>query len=152
MSDILYPALKDFEHTISHDRLQILKNQVESEQPNPSPSSLFNYAWGLIKTKGYKYNEQGVEILQQLYQSEPEIRKDCLYYLSMGMLKLGDYASARQYIEELLKIEPDNSQGKAMKSVIEDKITREGLTGLGIAGGVLALGLGVLGVMMRRRK
>ncbi|EGV63843.1 mitochondrial membrane protein [Yamadazyma tenuis] len=152
MSNLLYPALKDFEHTIPIERLNVLRNQVESENPDPSAGSLFNYAWGLIKTKGHKYNQEGVEILKELYRKEPDIRKDCLYYLSMGSLKLGDYTSARQYIEELLKIEPDNSQGQAMKNVIEDKITKEGLIGLGIAGGILAVGVGIIGALIRRKR
>lgn len=152
MSNLLYPALKDVEHTIPIERLNILRNQVESEKPDPSSQSLFNYSWGLIKSKGRRYHQEGVDILKELYKKDPEIRKDCLYYLSMGSLKLGDYTSARQYIEELLKIEPENSQGQAMKEVIEDKITREGLIGLGIAGGVLALGVGIVGALVRRKR
>ncbi|CAH6718963.1 mitochondrial fission 1 protein [[Candida] jaroonii] len=152
MSNLLYPALKDVEHTIPIERLNVLRNQVESEKPNPSSQSLFNYAWGLIKCKGHRYQQEGVDILKQLYKDAPEIRKDCLYYLSMGSLKLGDYASARQFIEELLKIEPENSQGIAMKSVIEDRITREGLISLGIAGGVLAVGVGLIGALLRRKR
>lgn len=140
------------EHTIPPERLNILKNQVESEQPDPSTQSLFNYAWGLIKSKGHKNHREGVDILKQLYKRDPEITKDCLYYLSMGSLKLGDYSSAREYIEQLLAIEPENSQGKAMKNVIEDKITKEGLIGLGVAGGVLALGIGIVGALVRRKK
>lgn len=152
MSNLLYPALKDVEHTIPIERLNILRNQVESENPDPSSQSLFNYAWGLIKSKGRKYQQEGVDILKVLYKKDPEVRKDCLYFLSMGSLKLGDYASAREYIEELLKIEPENSQGLAMKEVIEDRITREGLIGLGIAGGVLALGVGIVGALIRRKR
>lgn len=152
MSNLLYPALKDVEHTIPPERLEILKNQLESEKPDPSSQSLFNYAWGLIKSKNHRLHQQGVDILKELSKKDAEIKKDCLYYLSMGSLKLGDYSSARQYIEELLMIEPENSQGKAMKNVIEDKITKEGLIGLGVAGGVLAVGIGIIGALVRRKK
>lgn len=152
MTSLLYPALKDVEHTIPIDKLQVLRNQVESEKPEPSSHSLFNYAWGLIKSKGHGYQQQGVNILKELYVKEPEIRKDCLYYLAMGTLKLGDYTSARRYVEELLKIEPENGQGLAMKNVIEEKITKEGLIGLGIGAGALAVGVGIIGAIMRRKK
>lgn len=153
MSNLLYPALKDVEHTIPEERLTILRNQVESEKPNVSIQTQFNYAWGLIKTsKPRLAHQQGVEILKSLYKQSPDIRKDCLYYMAMGSLKLGDYTSARQYIEELLEMEPENGQGRAMKRVIEDKITKEGLIGLGVAGGILAVGIGVVGALVRRKK
>lgn len=152
MSDLIYPALKDLEHTISIERLNILRNQVESEKPDPSSQSLFNYAWGLIKSKGYRYQQEGVDILKQLYKKDLSVRKDVLYFLSMGSLKLGDYSNARQYIEELLALEPENNQARALKSVIEDKITREGLIGIGIAGGLLAIGVGVVGALIRRKR
>lgn len=148
----IYSALEEVKQEISPAQLDILKKQLESEQPKPSPQSQFNYAWGLIKSSGHKNQQQGIQILLELYRDEPSMRRECLYYLSMGSYKVGDYSNARRYAEAILKSEPDNQQALALKSSIEDSVTKDGLIGLGIAGGVLAVGVGIIGALVRKKR
>jgi fission 1 protein len=148
----IYAALEELEQPLSSKQLEILKNQVDSEQPTPSPQSLFNYGWGLIKSDNHKKQQEGVDTLSALYRDVPAMRRECLYYLSLGSYKVGDYTNARRYIEVLLKGEPDNSQARDLKDLIENKVTRDGLIGIGIAGGVIAVGLGIIGGMMRKKR
>lgn len=130
-----------------HD-LHTLRTQYEAELPHPSPSTKFNYAWGLVRSKRSEDTEAGVRLLYQLYRDEPELTRECLYYLSMGEIKLGNYTEARKYARELLKMEPTNSQASALLTEIEERVTREGLIGLGIAGGAVAVaGLVVAGLV-----
>lgn len=146
-----YPALEEVQQLIAPEQLQILKNQVESEHP-PSPQSLFNYAWGLLKTESHKSQRQAIEILSTLYRDVPELRRESLYYLALGSVKIGEYTNARRYAESLLEKEPDNAQFKALKQAIDDQVTQDGLIGLGVAGGVLALGVGLMGALMRKKR
>lgn len=146
-----FPALEEVNQTIAPEQLQILKNQVEAEKP-PLPQSLFNYAWGLLKTDNHWYQRQALEILSTLYRDVPELRRESLYYLALGSVKVGEYTNARRYAQSLLEKEPDNSQFKALKQAIDDQVTQDGLIGLGVAGGVLAVGLGVMGALMRRKR
>jgi fission 1 protein len=93
--------------------------------------------------------------------------------LSVGSYKIGDYTNGRKYCDILLEIEPDNQQALHLRQAIEDKLSRgmctfilieslnhiliifffiEGLIGIAIIGGVVAIGAAVVGTMMRHRK
>lgn len=148
----VYAALEELEQPLSVKQLEILKSQVDSEQPTPSPQSLFNYGWGLIKSNNHRHQQEGVDTLSALYRDVPAMRRECLYYLSLGSYKVGDYSNARRYIDVLLKGEPENAQAKDLRDLIENKVTRDGLIGIGIAGGVLAVGLGLIGGLMRKKR
>ncbi|OBA21993.1 mitochondrial fission 1 protein [Metschnikowia bicuspidata var. bicuspidata NRRL YB-4993] len=146
-----HPALEELNVAIAPEQLQILKNQLESESP-PSPQSLFNYAWGLLKTPSLRSQKQALGLLAALYRDTPALRREALYYLALGSVKTGEFADARRYADALVEKEPDNAQFKALRQAIDDQVTQDGLIGLGIAGGVLAVGLGVLGAMIRKKR
>lgn len=148
----VYPALEELQQPLSQEQLRILKDQLNSEEPTPSAQTKFNYAWGLIKSNHHKQQEYGVQILTELYKSEKSMRREVLYYLSLGSLKIGDYTNAKRYVEALLEIEPENQQARGLLKTIDDKITTEGLIGIGIAGGALALGLGLIGALVRKNR
>lgn len=148
----IYAALEEADNSLSTQQLEILRLQVESEKPDPSPQSQFNYGWGLIKSSDSKRQRQGLDILGTVYRDAPMMRRESLYYLALGSYKVGDYSNARRYAETLLQKEPDNSQVKDLKEMIEDKVTQEGLIGIGIAGGILAVGVGLLGALLRKKR
>ncbi|KAI5960848.1 FIS1 [Candida pseudojiufengensis] len=152
MFNSVYPALEELKQPLSQDQLNILKNQLDSEQPKPTSQTQFNYAWGLIKSNQHRLQQQGIDILVKLYKQESEMRREILYYLSLGSFKIGDFSNAKRYIDSLLKIEPENQQALQLKDNIDDKITKEGLIGIGIAGGVLALGVGIIGALVRKNR
>lgn len=99
---------------------------------------------GLIKSSSRPEQQEGVRLLSDIYRNAPERRRECLYYLALGHFKLGNYAEARRYNDSLLNIEPGNLQAASLRSLIEDKVQREGLVGVAIVGGV-AIAAGVLG-------
>lgn len=147
-----YAAIEEINQTIAPEQLAVLKNQLDSELPNPSPQSEFNYAWGLLKAVQHKQQQEGIQILAHLYRDVPELRRDSLYYLALGSYKVGEYANARRYTESLLEKEPENSQFKSLREAIETKITQEGIIGIGIAGGILAVGVGIIGALVRKKR
>lgn len=146
-----YAAFEELNEPIAPEQLEILKNQLDSEKP-PSPQSLFNYAWALLKTSNSRNHKQAIEILYTLFQNVPSQRRESLYYLALGSVKTGEYSNARRYADMLLQNEPENTQFKALKKAIDDRVTDDGLIGLGIAGGVLAIGAGILGATLRRKR
>lgn len=146
-----FPALEELNMGIAPEQLQVLKNQLDSESP-PSPQSTFNYAWGLLKTDRVPAQKKALDLLATVYRDAPSLRREALYYMALGSVKLGEFTNARKYAESLLEKEPDNTQFKALKKAIDDQVTQDGLIGLGIAGGVLAIGLGVMGALMRRKR
>lgn len=136
---------------IAPEQLQVLKNQLNLEHP-PTPQSTFNYAWGLLKSDKVVAQKKALELFTTVYRDAPSLRREALYYMALGSVKLGEFTNARKYSESLLEKEPDNTQFKALKQAIDDQVTQDGLIGLGIAGGVLAVGLGLMGALMRRKK
>lgn len=148
----IYPALEELKQPLSEDQLKVLRNQLKAEEPKPSPLTQFNYAWGLLKSPTRKHQQEAVVILTSLYKKEPSMRREVLYYLSLGSFKLGDYTNAKRYVESLLKSEPDNTQALTLLDNINDKVAQEGLIGIGVAGGVLAVGVGIIGALVRRNR
>lgn len=147
-----YAALEEINETIAPEQLIILKNQLDSEQPKPTPQSEFNYGWGLLKSTSHKDQQEGIAILSHLYRDVSSMRREALYYLALGSFKVGEYSNARRYTESLLEKEPDNTQFKSLKQAIEDKITQDGIIGIGIAGGLLALGAGLIGALAKKKR
>lgn len=146
-----YPALEELNMGIPPEQLQVLKTQLDSENP-PSPHSTFNYAWGLLKADKPSDQRKALDLLATVYRDAPSLRREALYYMALGSVKLGEFGSARRYTDSLLEKEPDNAQFKALKQAIDDQVTQDGLIGLGIAGGILAVGLGVIGAMLRKKR
>lgn len=90
-----------------------------------------------------------MQLLSDIFKTTPERRRECLYYLALGNYKLGNYAEARRYNELLLEKEPGNLQAQSLQSLVEDRVSKEGMMGLAIAGGV-AVAAGVVGAMLMR--
>lgn len=80
----------------------------------------------------------------EIYKDTPTRRRECLYYLSLGEYKLGNYHQAKDYVSSLLAVEPGNTQAQTLRDRVNDKITQDGLFGMALVGGrrcSLTLGL-----------
>ena len=104
---------------------------------------------GLIKSNARPDQQEGVRLLSEIFRASPERRRECLYYLALGNYKLGNYGEARRYNDLLLDKEPQNLQAASLGSLIDDKVSKEGLLGIAIVGG-LALAAGVVGGLVVR--
>jgi mitochondrial fission 1 protein len=62
---------------------------------------------------------------------------------------LGNYAEARRYNDLLLEKEPGNLQASSLRQLIDDKVSKEGLMGMAIVGGAVAVA-GIVGGMLMR--
>ena len=81
-----------------------------------------------------------------------ERRRDCFYFIAVGYYRLGEYGQAREYVEHLLKKEPNNQQAKRLLLNIEEKVKRDGLVGMAVVGGAVAAGVGLLTLLSKLRK
>jgi tetratricopeptide (TPR) repeat protein len=102
---------------------------------------------GLIKSNARGEQQEGVRLLSEIFRNSRERRRECLYYLALGNYKLGNYAEARRYNELLLELEPANLQAGSLKELIDDKVTREGLMGAAVVGGI-AVAAGLVGTFL----
>jgi fission 1 protein len=87
--------------------------------------------------------------LTDIFRTTPERRRECLYYLALGNFKLGNYAEARRYNDLLLDKEPNNLQAASLRTLIEDKVAREGMMGVAIVGGI-AVAAGIVGGLIMK--
>ncbi|PTU19589.1 hypothetical protein P175DRAFT_0517830 [Aspergillus ochraceoroseus IBT 24754] len=143
------PYAADAESPLKPAELQVLRSQYEKEGDYVGVQTKFNYAWGLIKSNSRSEQQEGVRLLSEIFRASPERRRECLYYLALGNYKLGNYGEARRYNDLLLDREPGNLQSASLRTLIDDKVSREGLVGIAIIGG-LALAAGVVGGILFR--
>ena len=69
--------------------------------------------------------------------------------MALGDFKLGNYAEARRYNDLLLDKEPNNLQAASLRTLIDDKVAREGMIGVAIVGG-LAVAAGIVGGLIMK--
>jgi len=69
--------------------------------------------------------------------------------LALGNFKLGNYAEARRYNDLLLEKEPNNLQAASLRTLIDDKVAREGMMGVAIVGGI-AVAAGIVGGLIMK--
>ena len=87
--------------------------------------------------------------MTDIFRTTPERRRECLYYLALGNFKLGNYAEARRYNDLLLDKEPNNLQAASLRTLIDDKVAREGMMGMAIVGGI-AVAAGIVGGLIMK--
>ncbi|KAJ1643101.1 mitochondrial membrane protein [Coemansia erecta] len=150
MSEKYFPYAADAEESLSAEELQVLQRQYEREGSQVRVQTKFNYAWGLVKSSKKSEQQMGVYLMHEIYSEHNERKRECLYYLGIGYYKMGEYADARVYIERLLALEPDNKQAKCLRKLIDDRVSRDGMIGLAVSGGAIAL-LGIAAAAFFRR-
>ncbi|XP_045471284.1 mitochondrial fission 1 protein [Harmonia axyridis] len=131
--------------------IDILKEEVSPEdlrkfektyhkhlhENNVTPKVQFEYAWCLVRSKYSADISKGVILLEELFETHPEGKRDYLYYLIIGYARLKQSNKALKYCSAFLSVEPGNQQVKALEQSIKDKVKKDGLVGVAVAGGVL---------------
>lgn len=109
----------------------------------------FSISQGLVKSNLRNEQHLGVMLLAEIFRTSPERRRESLYYLALGNYKLGNYGEARRYNDLLLDKEPANLQAANLRTLIDDKVAKEGLMGVAIVSGVAVVAGIVGGVLLR---
>ncbi|KAG0232773.1 mitochondrial membrane protein [Actinomortierella wolfii] len=151
MSNSTLPSLADADICLSEKELEVLRKQYIREGEYVTEQTRFNYAWGLIKSKNRSDQTRGVLLLTDIYREVPDRRRECLFYLAVGHLKLGNYNDARKFNDSLLEFEPNNSQALALRQEIENRVAKEGFIGMAIVTGVAAVGGIVLAALLKKK-
>ncbi|GAA95555.1 uncharacterized protein L969DRAFT_85244 [Mixia osmundae IAM 14324] len=135
----------DAAQPLSSAELAVLADQFSKERDagHLATQTKFNYAWGLVKSTETTDVSRGVELLGEIYRDEPQRRRECLFYLSVGHRKLGNYEHAKRFNDLLLAKEPGNMQAKSLATLIERDVQRDGYIGMAVGAGVAGLALAV---------
>ena len=88
-----------------------------------------------------------------IYEHEPSRRRECLYYLALGHYKLKNYTESKKFTAKLLQKEPQNMQALSLNRLIDEDVKKEGLIGMALAGGAVAIigGITIAALQKMRR-
>ncbi|KAL5134757.1 Mitochondrial fission 1 protein A [Glycine soja] len=81
----------------------------------------------------------------------PLHQREKLYLLAVGYYRSNDYGRSRQLVEQCLEIAPDWRQALSLKKIVEDRIAKDGVIGIGITATAVGLIVGGIATALARR-
>jgi mitochondrial fission 1 protein len=113
------PQQQELSHPLLPTEVSLLRKEYEN---NSSTQTKFNYAWGLIRSTTRTEQRQGLVLLEEIYKDTPSRRRECLYYIALAHIKLEQYKEAKEGLDTLLMMEPENKKAYEMREVVKQKI------------------------------
>ncbi|XP_073027478.1 mitochondrial fission 1 protein A-like [Primulina eburnea] len=116
--------------------------------------SIMRLSWALVHSKRAEDVQRGIAMLEaSLPRSNSPLKvREEIYLLAVGFYRSGNYSRSRQLVERALEIAPDWRQAWTLKKAIEDKITKDGVIGIGIAATAVGLLAGGIAAALSTRK
>lgn len=115
---------------------------------------LTRFSWALVHSRRTEDIERGIAMLEASIASttDPLKMREKLYLLAVGHFRRGDYSRSRELVEQCLMVEPEWRQAQSLKKAIEDRITKDGVIGIGIAVSAAGLIAGGIAAALSRKK
>ncbi|GAB4855996.1 Mitochondrial fission 1 protein A [Ancistrocladus abbreviatus] len=115
---------------------------------------MMRLSWALVHSRQPEDVQRGIAMLEALISgpSNPLQLRERIYLLAVGYYRSGDYSKSRQLVERCLEIAPDWRQALTLKKTIEDRITKDGVIGIGIAATAVGLVAGGIAAALVRKK
>ncbi|PON97627.1 Mitochondria fission 1 protein [Trema orientale] len=116
---------------------------------------IMRLSWALVHSRHEEDVQRGIAMLEASITSSeanPLELRERLYLLAVGYYRSGDYSRSRELVEQCLMIAPDWRQALTLKKAIEDRITRDGVIGIGIAATAVGLIAGGIAAAVSRKK
>ncbi|KAL8545091.1 hypothetical protein ACS0TY_005332 [Phlomoides rotata] len=102
---------------------------------------IMRLSWVLVHSKRPEDVQRGIAMLEASLagSSSPLLDREKIYLMAVGYYRSGDYSRSRQLVDRCLEVAPDWRQASTLKKAIEDKITKDGVIGIGIAATAVGL-------------
>ncbi|XP_027332139.1 mitochondrial fission 1 protein A-like [Abrus precatorius] len=115
---------------------------------------LLRLSWALVHSKRPQDVQRGIAMLEASLPAtnNPLHQREKLYLLAVGYYRSGDYSRSRDLVDRCLLIAPEWRQAVTLKKTIEDRITKDGVIGLGIAATAVGLIAGGIAAAVSRKK
>ncbi|XP_059665368.1 mitochondrial fission 1 protein A [Cornus florida] len=115
---------------------------------------IMRLSWALVHSKRPEDVQRGIAMLEASLSgiSSPLQMREKIYLLAVGYYRGGDYSRSRQLVDRCLEIAPDWRQALNLKKAIEDRITKDGVIGVGITATVVGLLAGGIAAALSRKK
>ncbi|XP_004491260.1 mitochondrial fission 1 protein A-like [Cicer arietinum] len=133
---------------------EVAEAEKQSSSDDSMQESLLRLSWALVHSKQPQDVQRGIAMLQSSLPStiDPLQQREKLYLLAVGYYRSGDYSRSRDLVEKCLEIAPDWRQATTLKTAIEERITKDGVIGLGIAATAVGLIAGGIAAAVSRKK
>ena len=132
---------------------EVLEAEKQSSQEYMQ-DCLLRLSWALVHSKHPQDVHRGIAMLEASLPAtkDPLQQREKLYLLAVGYYRNADYSRSRDLVDRCLALAPDWRQAVTLKKTIEDKITKDGVIGLGIAATAVGLIAGGIAAAVSRKK
>ncbi|KAK4272461.1 hypothetical protein QN277_021018 [Acacia crassicarpa] len=115
--------------------------------------SIMRLSWALVHSRQPEDVQRGIAMLETSlgYDTSPLHQRERLYLLAVGYYRSSDYSKCRMLLDQCLEIAPDWRQAVSLKKIVEDRIAKDGIIGIGIATAAVGLLAGGLAAAFARR-
>ncbi|KAL1807969.1 hypothetical protein ACET3Z_024959 [Daucus carota] len=115
---------------------------------------IMKLSWALVHSSRPENVQRGIAMLEAslVGNNSPLQIRENMYLLAVGYYRSGDYSRSRQLVGRCLEIAPDWGQALNLKSAIEERITKDGVIGVGIAVTAVGLVAGGIAAALSRKK
>ncbi|XP_047950918.1 mitochondrial fission 1 protein A-like [Salvia hispanica] len=109
-------------------------------------------SWALVHSRQPEDVQRGIAMLEASLTNtgSPLQKREKLYLLAVGHYRGGDYSRSRHFLEQCFSIAPDWKQALSLKKNVEERITKDGVIGMGIAATAVSL-IGIAAAAFARR-
>ncbi|KAK4749868.1 hypothetical protein SAY87_027317 [Trapa incisa] len=116
--------------------------------------SIMRLSWALVHSKQEQDVHRGIAMLEaSLTNSSTTLQqREKLYLLAVGYYRSGEYSKSLQLVQRCLQIAPDWRQALTLKKTVEDRITKDGVIGIGITATAVGLLAGGIAAAFARKK
>ncbi|XP_071720654.1 mitochondrial fission 1 protein A-like [Rutidosis leptorrhynchoides] len=115
--------------------------------------SIMRLSWALVHSRQPDDVQRGIAMLEasMVNTNSPLQKREKLYLLGVGYYRSGDFSKSRMFLEQCLQIAPDWRQALSLKKAIEERITKDGVIGIGITATAVGLIAGGIAAALIRK-
>ncbi|KAM7505322.1 hypothetical protein LguiB_004226 [Lonicera macranthoides] len=116
--------------------------------------SIMRLSWALVHSRQQDDVHRGIAMLEASLakrSNSPLQEREKLYLLAVGNYRSGEFSKSRKLLEKCLEISPDWRQALSLKNMVEERITKDGVIGIGITATTVGLIVGGLAAALARR-
>ncbi|XP_051150343.1 mitochondrial fission 1 protein A-like [Andrographis paniculata] len=126
---------------------------TKDESDDRKNESIMRLSWALVHSKQPEHVQRGIAMLEASLTNanSPLQKREKLYLLAVGYYRTGDYSRSMKLLEECLEIAPDWRQAISLQKLVEDRVTKDGVIGIGITATAVGLIAGGIAAALARR-